>query len=204
MADTEKIVSEVADRVRELVSDAEQRATEIVREAEEEAKRIRARAETEGHERLAEVRRALEELQGKLGVEGGGAEGGGASTGRSEVDPGPVRVPEPTPDPVPEPSPEPVPEPSPEPVPEPTPERIPEPTPPPDEGTPPTPAPTEQIAADAGNGTKSSDTASARLVAMNMALDGASREEIDTTLAADYDLDNRAKLVDEVLARAGR
>jgi outer membrane biosynthesis protein TonB len=199
MADAEKIVSEVADRVRELVADAERRAAEIVREAEEEARRIRARAESEGQERLAEVRRALEELQGKLGVEGGSA-----STGGSEVDPGPVRVPEPTPDPVPEPTPDPVPEPGPQPVPEPTPERVPEPTPPPDEGTPPTPEPTEQVAAGAGNGARSSDIAAARLVAMNMALDGASREDIDAALAADYDLDDRAKLVDEVLAKAGR
>jgi outer membrane biosynthesis protein TonB len=198
MAEAEKIVTEVADRVRELVDDAERRAQEIVREGEEEAKRIRARAEAEAQERLTEVRRALEELQGKLG-----AGSGGASTGGSEVDPGPARVPEPTPDPVPEPGPQPTPEPVPQPVPEPTPERIPEPTPPPDEGTPPTPDTTEQAAA-AGNGVKSGDTASARLVAMNMALEGASREDIDAALAADFDLDDRAKLVDEVLTKAGR
>jgi outer membrane biosynthesis protein TonB len=199
MADAEKIVSDVADRVRELVDDAERRAQELVREGELEAKRIRARAETEAEERLAEARRALEELQARLG-----GESGGASTGGSEVDPGPVRVPEPTPDPVPEPGPQPTPEPGPQPVPEPTPERIPEPTPPPDEGTPPAPGTAEQSAADAGNGVRSGDVAAARLVAMNMALEGASREDIDTALAADFDLDDRAKLVDEVLARAGR
>lgn len=196
MGDTEKIVSDVADRVRELVDDAERRATEIVREAEAEAKRIRARAEAEGQERLAEVRKALDELQGKLGT---------TSTGESEVEPGPVRVPEPTPDPVPEPGPSPVPEPTPQPTPEPTPERIPEPTPPPDEGTPPSSSPAAQVPAnDAGDGAKSRDAASARLVAMNMALDGSSREDIEAALADGYDLDDRAKLVEDVLAKAGR
>lgn len=199
MADAEKIISDVADRVRELVAEAEQQATDIVREAEEEAKRIRARAEAEGQERLAEVRKALDELQSKLVVEGVDA-----SASQSEVEPGPVRVPEPTPDPVPEPGPSPVPEPRPQPTPEPTPERVPEPTPPPDEGTPPTPEPTEDGGAEAADGAKSTDAGAARLVAMNMALDGASREDIDAALATDYDLDDRAKLVDEVLAKAGK
>jgi outer membrane biosynthesis protein TonB len=192
--DAEKFATDVADRVRELIAGAERRAAEIVREAEEEAKRIRARAESEGQERLAEVRRALDDLQGKLSAAGGGD---------SEVDPGPVRVPEPTPDPVPEPGPVRVPEPSPEPSPEPTPQRIPEPTPPPDEGTPPSPSPAERGAgANGGDAARSTDVGAARLVAMNMALDGASREEIEAALAADYELDDQEKLVDEVLAKA--
>ena len=196
--DAEKIVRDVADRVREVVDQAEERAAEIVRDAEAEAKRIRERAEAEAGERLAEVRQALDELQGKLGASGGSAERRSPSVvtpAEAEVEPGPATVPEPEPPPVPEPTPDPVPDPvpSPEPVPEPSPEPMPEPEPPPDEGTPPT----------AGNGgTKSDDATAARLVAMNMALDGASREEIDAKLAAEYELDDRSKLLDEVLALA--
>jgi hypothetical protein len=37
---------------------------------------------------------------------------------------------------------------------------------------------------------------------MKMALDGASREEIDSHLESNYDLDSRDKLLDDVLARA--
>jgi outer membrane biosynthesis protein TonB len=182
MADAEKIVHDVAERVRELVSDAEARAAEIVRDAEADAKRIRERAEAEARERLDEVRSALTDLEGKL------------KSGSAEVDPGPVTVPEPSPEPVPEPGPAPVPEPTPDPVPEPTPDPVPEPTPPPDEGTPPT----------AVNGAKSGDAVAARLVAMNMALEGASRAEIERALASDYALDDAPGLIDDVLAKTGK
>jgi len=182
MADAEKIVHDVAERVRELVSEAESRAAEIVRDAEADARRIRERAEAEAKQRLDEVRSALADLEGKL------------KGGSAEVDPGPVTVPEPSPEPVPEPGPAPVPEPTPDPVPEPTPDPVPEPTPPPDEGTPPT----------AGNGAKSGDAVAARLVAMNMALDGASRAEIERALAADYELDDTAALIDEVLSKTSK
>jgi hypothetical protein len=180
MADAERIVHDVADKVRELVSEAEERAGEIVREAEAEAQRIRERAVAEARERLDEVRTALDDLQGRLGTKG-------------EVEPGPVTVPEPEPGPVPEPEP-----PN---VPEPQPETVPEPEPPPDEGTPPVPDPAEPAA---GNGAKSRDAGAARLVAMNMALDGAAREEIVAALAADYELDDTGGLVDEVLARTSK
>ena len=88
-----------------------------------------------------------------------------------------------------------VPEPTPDPVPEPTPDPVPEPTPPPDEGTPPS----------ATNGTElAGDAVAARLVAMNMALDGASREQIESALAEGYALGDPGGLIDEVLAHAGR
>jgi len=198
--DAEQIARDVAGRVQEIVAEAEQRAAAIVREAEAEAKRIRARAEAEGNERLAEVRRALSELEGAIGGSGPGA------SDRPEVDPGPVIVPEPTPDPVPEPGPAPVPEPTPDPVPEPAPEPVPEPVPPPDEGTPPAPdLPEGAERAAATNGApRSRDATAARLVAMNMALEGSSREQIAAALAAEYDLDDRDELVADVLARAGR
>ena len=178
--DGEQIVREVADKVRALVDDAEKRAAEIVREAEADAKRIREQAEVEGRQRLDEVRRAFAELQGKLS---------------GEVEPGPVTVPEPEPPAVPEPEPPPTPEPSPpEPAPEPEPPLIPEPTPPPDEGTPP---------AAANGASRSPDESGARLVAMNMALEGASRDEIVAKLEADYVLADPGAVADQVLALAG-
>lgn len=176
--DAEQIASEVAERVRAVIAEAEERADAIVREAEDEATRIRARAESEGRRRLDEIRSAFEDLQGKLG----------GST-EAEVTPGPVTVPEPEPPATPEPEPPPVPEPSPEPVPEPA--------PPPDEADPPAP----EIPA-AANGVAGGDKAAARLVAMKMALDGASREEIDAHIAQNYDVERRDELLDDVLARA--
>ena len=109
------------------------------------------------------------------------------------MEPGPVTVPEPQPPSEPVPAPEPSPEPSPEPPTEPEPPVIPEPTPPPDEGTPP----------EVGQA-KSTDAAGARLVAMNMALDGASREEIEAHLARAYALEDAGSIVDDVLSLAAK
>jgi outer membrane biosynthesis protein TonB len=178
--DGEQIVHDVAEKVRALINDAEQRAAEIVRNAEDDAKEIRARAEAEGRERLAEIRKAFDDLQGKLGA---------------EVEPGPVTVPEPEPPAVPEPEPPPTPEPAPTPSPPLEPPTIPEPEPPPDEGTPP---------AAANGGSKSDDEAGARLVAMNMALEGASRDEIVAKLEADYELGDPGSVADQVLALAAK
>jgi outer membrane biosynthesis protein TonB len=172
--DGEQIARDVAERVRELVAEAEDKAAAIVRDAEADAKRIRDGAEAEAAERLAEVRAGLEELQGKLGA---------AGVAEAEVTPGPVTVPEPSPPDIPEPTPDPVPDPVPGPAP------VPEPTP--------GPGPD-----DAGNGDRSQDKSAARLVAMKMALDGSSREEIDAHLAENYDIEHREKLLDDVLARA--
>jgi hypothetical protein len=186
MADAEQIVRDVADRVRQLVTEAEERAAQIVRDAEVDAQRIRERAEAEARQRVAEVRSALDELQGKFG----------ASSPASEVEPEPAPPPEPEPPAVPEPTPDPVPNPipAPEPVPEPEPPIVPEPAPPPDEGTPP----------QAGNGSPSDDEAAARLVAMNLALDGTSREDAKAQLASEYDLPDLDALIDEVYSRAGK
>lgn len=190
--DGEQIVHDVAEKVRALVDDAERKAAEIVREAEAEAKQIRERAKSESDERLAAARNAFEELQAKLGL-------------TSEVPGGPVPTPDPSPPPVPEPTPPPPDPGPPDPVPEPEPPLIPEPTPPPDEGTPP------QIATEpAVNGSapdaasKSADASGARLVAMNMALDGASRESIEAHLAEQYSIDDAGAIVDDVLQLAGK
>jgi outer membrane biosynthesis protein TonB len=172
--DGEQIARDVAERVRELVADAEAKAKEIVEEAEADAAKIRERAQDEATRRVEEVKASLEDLQGKLSS---------IAAAEAEVTPGPVTVPEPSPPDVPEPTPDPVPEPvpGPAPVPEPSPDPLPD---------------------DPGNGDRSSDKSAARLVALKMALDGSSREDIDAHLAENYDIEHRDKLLDDVLARA--
>ena len=188
--DGEQIVHDVAEKVRALINDAEDRAAEIVRDAEAEAKRIREQARSESEDRLAAARSAFEELQSKLGLTG-------------EVPGGPVPTPEPSPPSVPEPTPPP-PEPVPEPTPEPEPPLIPEPTPPPDEATPPQIKAEPSVNGNADAEEKSADNAGARLVAMNMALDGSSREEIEAHLAEHYAIDDAGAIVDDVLQLAGK
>ena len=84
--------------------------------------------------------------------------------------------------------------PSPEPTPEPGPPLIPEPTPPPDEGTPPRSRPAAA----------SGDSSVNRLLAMIMALEGVSREDILELLSAGYELEDANGLVDEVLVLAAK
>jgi DivIVA domain-containing protein len=50
---------------------------------------------------------------------------------------------------------------------------------------------------------KNGDSAAARIVALDMALSGTSREDTDRYLADNYDLPDRAALLDEVYAAAG-
>ncbi len=192
--DTDKIVGDVAEVVRDLVSrtlsQAEERAEEIIATAEKEAQSlldraqgeaatIREKAERDAERRLKAIQAALAEVQSKLGV-------------GAEVPTSPVPEPEPEPPVVPEPTP-PDPAPEPEPVPEPEPPLIPEPTPPPDEATPP------QVAAEP-NG-KSNDDAGARLVAMNMALEGATRDEARARIKAEYECSDLDGLIDDIFAR---
>lgn len=143
-------------------------------------------------------------------------------------EPTPDPVPEPTPDPVPEPSPEPTPEPTPDPVPPgpaPTPDLpdAPDPEPPAPEPDPMPAAassgsstddliaqlrggaPSEGVNGTSAPAVSGSDLGAARLVAMNMALEGSSRDEIGRQIETEFgsvpDID---ALLDEVLARAGR
>lgn len=104
-------------------------------------------------------------------------------------DPGPPvppSIPEPTPPAVPEPTPDPAPDPGPDPTP------LPEPPQPPGE---PDPIPEPTIEADAA----------ARLVAMNLALGGASRDEISSRLDSEFGaIDGGYEgLLDDVLVRVG-
>jgi hypothetical protein len=160
----------------QIVQDVAEKVRDMITQAEERAASIVREAEDEATRIRAraesEARRQLDDVKAAFEELQGrfGAAGPGA-----EVEPGPAVVPEPEPPPVPEPAPEP----------------LPEPAPPPDEGTPPT----------ATNGAlKSTDAAGARLVAMNMALDGASREAIAAKLAAEYELDDAGAIVDEILS----
>jgi hypothetical protein len=47
------------------------------------------------------------------------------------------------------------------------------------------------------------DSEGARLIALNMALNGTPRDETDRYLAENFQLDDRAALLDEVYARVG-
>jgi hypothetical protein len=84
----------------------------------------------------------------------------------------------------PTPSPPPTPGPPPAPTPDPAPQPQPDPVPPP------------QISTE--------DSGTARLVAMKLAIDGKNREQIAAELDARFGAADRAAVLDQVLARAGR
>jgi hypothetical protein len=214
------------ERVREIVEAAERQAAQIEAEARQRAEEVAAAARREAqqtiergreraNEQAEEARTAISDLVAQAerlrerisDATPGGSPAvpiAGAPRPTAEVEPGPVIVPEPEPPREPEPGPVPVPEPEPPLEPEPEPPDIPEPSPdPPDvpAPSPEPPAPEQPVAAD-GDSTAAADKSAARLVAMKMALDGASREEIDRHLAENYSLDHREQLLDDVLARA--
>ena len=62
------------------------------------------------------------------------------------------------------------------------------------------PAPAQEAAADGDGAADDDDIEGARLIALNMALNGQSREETDKYLAENFDLSDRAGLLDEVYA----
>ncbi len=64
--------------------------------------------------------------------------------------------------------------------------------------------PEEDFAAAAPAPVADTDEAGARLIALNMALSGSSREEIARYLAEHFSLDDPESLLDDVFARAGR
>jgi DivIVA domain-containing protein len=64
-------------------------------------------------------------------------------------------------------------------------------------------APAPEPPAAPGPEPKNGDSAAARIVALDMALSGTSREDTDRYLAENYDLPDRAALLDEVYAAAG-
>ena len=64
-------------------------------------------------------------------------------------------------------------------------------------------APRRRAPAPAARAAKNGDSAAARIVALDMALSGTPREDTDQYLAENYDLPDRAALLDEVYAAAG-
>jgi hypothetical protein len=74
------------------------------------------------------------------------------------------------------------------------------PLPPPPTPTPPPPAPPVPASHPQQPSSENGDLDGARLVALNMALNGDSREETDRYLAENYEVADRAKLLDEVFA----
>jgi vacuolar-type H+-ATPase subunit H len=184
-----KLAGEASSKVERIVAAAEQTAAEIEAEARAEAERILTDAREQARGQIERAQRSVaklvgqaDELRESIGAMADEVIGPAAET------PQPEPVPEPAPEPVPEPTP-PAPEVDPTPVvvPEPEPVTIPEPQPGP-------PAP-------AANG---ADDAAPRLVAMKMALDGSSREEIASLLADKYELDDSGELLDTVFERAGK
>jgi DivIVA domain-containing protein len=182
-----------AQKVASIVEAAEATAKEIEAEARREADELLAGARTQARDQLERAQRSVaklvgqaDELREKIGAMADDVMGPGETKGET-----------PQPEPVPEPQPEPVPEPAPpQPEIDPTPVVVPEPEP----VTIPEPAPDQPMPA-AVNG---AEDQAARLVAMKMALDGSSREEIAKHLAASYELGDSDELLDAVFERAGQ
>jgi DivIVA domain-containing protein len=188
-----------AQKVGSIVEAAEAKAREIEADARREADELLSDARTQARDQLERAQRSVaklvgqaDELQERIGAMAqavGGGEQPEAETPQPGPEPEPEIVPEPAPpEPEIDPSPVTVPEPGPQPMPEPEPPLVPEPHP-----EPPAPA--------ASNGT---DEQAARLVAMKMALDGSTREEIAEHLAAHYELSDSERLLDAVFERAGK
>jgi DivIVA domain-containing protein len=189
-----------AQKVAGIVEAAEAKAKEIEADARRETDELLSNSRAQARDQIERAQRSVAKLIGQADElrerVGAMAREVGGSDETSAETPAPEPVPEPGPQPVPEPAPpqpeiDPspviVPEPGPQPVPEPEPPTVPEPHPEP-------PAP-------AANG---ADEQAARLVAMKMALDGSSREEIEKHLAVKYELADPGKLLDAVFARAGK
>ncbi len=74
------------------------------------------------------------------------------------------------------------------------------PPPPPPVPVPPTPVPPVPASPQEAPSSENGDLDGARLVALNMALNGDSREDTDRYIAENYEVADRAKLLDEVYA----
>jgi DivIVA domain-containing protein len=193
-AGASSVADAAAGKVTEVVAAAAQLGAELELEARARAEEIIAAARRDAGEEIRRAQAAVsglaqqaEELRQRVGSLGSGI-GEVAAQAEIQPEPGPVTVPEPTvPEPEVDPSPVVVPEPEPSREPEPAPDPVPEPTP-----EPPQP---DQLPPAAGS------EAGARLVAMKMALEGASREDVERHLAESYKGVDNATLLDDVFAR---
>ena len=202
------LARQAAEQVEKTLEAAERQAEEMVAQAEEEAGRIRSRAEAEARERIGRAQQAVDRLlrhadELRTAVSGLDREVAeakpAAETPAPEIDPTPATVPEPAPAREPEPEPPGVPEPEPPLEPEPQPPEVPEPAPP--GGDRPS---TEQLIEQLKGGAAGADEGAARLVAMNLALDGKSRKEVERHLAEEYELADASRILDDVYSRVGK
>ena len=216
----------------EIQRQAEQQGAAIRAEAATEAHATRDQAIAEAREHLAKVSAAatmtlqrLEATENELRSLSEALRAGGhhvdadlqrLHTSVAElhdaVRPGPDATSEPAPDPGSEPAPQPPASPAPAPHPPAPPEREtgveeygePVEGPAPPAAPPPAPAgAAEPGPSPPGNGAGSRDAEAARLVALNMALNGTPREETARYLAEHFALSDRERLLDEVYARVG-
>ena len=174
----ESLAAVATEQVRSILESAETTATKIRQQAEEESRELR--------ERAAALRERLRGMEGELRGLMGSPEAEPASETKPSAKPRPKAKPEPKAEaanpveaePVPEPAAKPGPAPRAEPAPAPPAE--PGPAGPPSDGA--------------------TDLEAARLVALNMALNGSPRDETDRYLAENFDLADRSALLDEVYA----
>ena len=168
-----------SEQVRLILEAAEQGAAELREDAGRQATAHVARVEEAAEGMLGK----LEELQAELSALLDGLRSGGERLTQGlaalqaqvgDVDPMPAAEPAPEPEDFAAAAPEPEPEPEPEPAP---------------------------AKAPAGNG---ADEAGARIIALNMALGGSSREETAAYLAENFSLPDPAALLDDVYAKVGR
>jgi DivIVA domain-containing protein len=192
---SDSLASIAAERVGSIIEAAEAKAKEIEADARREADELLSNARDQARDQLERAQRSVanligqaDDLRERIGVMA--QEVGGGQGSRAETEPGPEPVPEPMP-------PEPEVDPTPVTVPEPAPPVEPEPAPP----TIPEPQPDAPVEPAANNG---ADDQAARLVAMKMALDGSSRDDIAKHLGANYELSDTDELLDAVFERAGK
>jgi DivIVA domain-containing protein len=204
----------------QIVGDAQQQAASTIQEAQLAAQQTRSEAIAAAQSHIAAVAQAAAALRGRVeamdvelhgltetlrGAAGKLAQDLGAverdmaalydaASGRRAAEGTAALAPEPAAPVAPE---APV-------APAPTPEPLaPAPAPAPVAASPPTPVPAPLAApapAPAARDARAGDTDGARLIALNMALNGDSREETDRYLEQHFDLPEREKLIDEVYA----
>ena len=183
----ESVAAGASEQVRQIVEAAEASAAEIRAGAEREAKAVRAEATAEGHEHVARVSRASERLIERVGEMEAEVKrlvtGLATQLGAADAEAVAARTrPEPDEDDIAVHAVDAAVEPEPEAEPKSGPE----------------PAAEERPKAAAGD-----DSEGARLIALNMALSGTPRDETDRYLSENFELADRAALLDEVYARVG-
>ena len=198
-ARADSVATEASDRVRAIVEAAETSSREIVREAKQRAEETREQAANEARAHVARVSEAtaamhqrvdalsadlalLQDNMGELRTAAGGSDEAGVveeALAEDALADDAAKAPgdeQPEPEPVEEKEP-----------------KVEEKEPKVEEKEP----TVEEPAGDGG------DSEGARLIALNMALNGTPREETDRYLAENFDLPDRGSLLDEVYARVG-